>query len=289
MTVERQRTGFAPALIGALTLHVAVLLAGILAWPFMGKPISPANVTAVTIVAAAPSIPPPAEKAPRPAPPTSPEPAPTPTAPPPPAPAPPVPPRPKPLPPKPAPPQPTPTPAPAPKPLPPKPTPPKPTAQAQPAKPTKPSQDLDLGALSASLDKSTSRKGPGAKGPPKLELSQIERLDQGASSAADKTATVDAAAAVGARLNHLWNKRCEVEGFRQLDDIRVQFQLTPEGGLQGAPQVVSAHKSDPVWQAAAEAAVRAVYQAQPFTELPRQTYSQWRTFTANYQAKEACK
>jgi outer membrane biosynthesis protein TonB len=288
--MEQQRTNFGPAAIAALALHAAVVLIGFLAWPWMGKPISPASVTAVTIVASAPSIPPPAQKAPQPAPPTAPEPAPTPVAPPPPAPAPPIPPppTPRPPPPKPAPPRPAPTPTPTPAP---KPPPPKPTAQAQPAKPAKASQDLDLSALASSLDKASKgdpRKGQGAKGPPKLELSQIERLDQGSSPAA-KAATVDAAAAIGARLNRIWNKRCDVEGFRTLDDIRVQFQLTPEGGLQGAPQVISPRKSDPVWQAAADAAVRAVYQAQPFTELPRQTYSQWRTFTANYQAKEACK
>ncbi len=80
-----------------------------------------------------------------------------------------------------------------------------------------------------------------------------------------------------------------MEGFRNLDDIMVQFHLTPDGALDGAPQVVSPRRSDPVWQVGADAAVRAVYQAQPFHGLPKQTYSAWRTFTARFQAKEACK
>jgi colicin import membrane protein len=92
-----------------------------------------------------------------------------------------------------------------------------------------------------------------------------------------------------ARLNRLWNKRCDVEGFRNLDDIMVQFHLTSDGALEGLPQVISPHRADPVWQAAADAAVRAVYQAQPFAGLPKQTFSDWHTFNANYQAKEACK
>jgi hypothetical protein len=34
--------------------------------------------------------------------------------------------------------------------------------------------------------------------------------------------------------------------------------------------------------------VRAVNQAAPFTELPRQTYGQWKSFTAIFNGREAC-
>jgi colicin import membrane protein len=271
MAAPGQRTNFAPAMLAALLLHAALLIGGLVVWPWMTQPIAPGAVTAVTLVAAPPAPLRPAEQSTEPAPPTAPEPTPEP-APPPPAAAP-----------KPAPaPPPKPIPAPKPAPEPPKPA---PKADAKPAK----DDSLDLNALASSLAKQAaktdSRRGPGAKGALRPEQAQVARMDPGAAEAA----TTDAAAAVGARLNRIWNKRCDVEGFRNLEDIQVQFHLTPDGDLEGAPQVISPHRADPVWQAAADAAVRAVYQARPFKELPKQTYSQWRTFTANYQAKEACK
>ena len=39
----------------------------------------------------------------------------------------------------------------------------------------------------------------------------------------------------------------------------------------------------------AEAASAVAASAAPFRELPKQTYSSWRTFTAVFDAKEACK
>ena len=267
--MERQRTNFAPAMLAALLLHLGALVGGLIVWPLMNKPLPVGSVTAVTLVAGPPAPPRPAEEAPKPAPAAAPEP--TPVAPlPPPAPAP----------------KPTPTPPPKPQPAP-KPQPEPPKTKAQAAKPSQ-TDSLDLAALTSSLDrqaaKSDARHAPGVKGPLRVEQAPVARLDPGAAEAA----TNDAAAAVGARLNRMWNKRCDVEGFRKLDDIQVQFQLTPDGDLEGSPQVVSPRRTDPAWQAAADAAVRAVYQAKPFRELPRQTYSQWRTFTANYQAKKAC-
>jgi outer membrane biosynthesis protein TonB len=268
--MEQQRTNFAPALLAAFLLHLGLLAAGLIAWPWLSKPIPPGAVTSVTLVAAAPAPLSPAEQAPEPAPATAPEPSPTPVQPPPaPAPTP----------------APTPPPKPAPTPKPAPPEPPKPQAKA--SKSAK--DDSFLSTLTSSLDKQAAKadahRGPGAKGALRAEQADAARQDQGAAEAA----TVDAENAVGARLNRIWNKRCDVEGFRNLEDIHVQFHLSPDGDLQGAPQVTSAERSDPVWRAAAEAAVRAVYQAQPFRDLPKQTYSQWRTFTANYQAKEACK
>jgi protein TonB len=143
--------------------------------------------------------------------------------------------------------------------------------------------------LTSSLDKQAAkadaRKGPGAKGPPQPEQALVARMDPGAAQAA----TTDAAAAVGARLNRIWNKACGVEGFRDII-VQVRFNLTQEGAVDGTPQVLNepAAPSD-VWTTAKDRAMRAVFQAAPFRELPRQTYSSWRTFTAVFDAKEACK
>jgi outer membrane biosynthesis protein TonB len=272
MATRAQRTNFAPAMLAALLLHAGLLVGGLIAWPWFNTPIPPGAVTAVTLVAAPPAPLRPAEQAPQAAPAAAPEPAPTPVAPPQPAPAP------------------TPAPPPPPtKPLPiAKPPPEPPKVKPQQAKPA-PKDSLDLAALTSSLSRQAARsdvrKAPGERGALRPELAPVARMDPGAAEAA----TTDAAAAVGARLNRIWNKSCGVEGFRDIV-IQVRFNLTSDGAVDGAPQVLNEPAApSAVWTAAKDRAVRAVFQASPFRELPRQTYATWRTFTAVFDAKQACK
>jgi colicin import membrane protein len=158
-------------------------------------------------------------------------------------------------------------------------------APAKPQAKSKASDSDFLSSLTKSLDTSTSqaRHTAATRGPPRTETAPTARIAPGA-----EQATADAASAVGARLNRIWNKSCGVEGFRDLV-IQVKFNLTPDGALQGSPQVLGPSQGgNPVWQAAADRAVRAVIQASPFGELPRQTYGQWKTFTAIFDGKTAC-
>jgi protein TonB len=281
------RSDLKPSILAAVALHGVVLGSGLLVWPWTGKPVQIANVTAVTLTPSPAAPPPPALQAPE----AQTAAAPDPIA----KPAPPVPPQLTPSPPVPTPPKPA-AAKPQPAPTPPKPAPtptkidphaiPKPT-QSKPQSKTK-AEDADfLSSLTSSLDKSAakSQAKPSAatRGPPRVETAPVARDGPGA-----EQATADAASAVGARLNRIWNKSCGVEGFRELV-IRVKFNLTAEGALQGPPQVLdAAQPGNAVWQAAADRAVRAVRQAAPFSELPRETYSQWRTFTAIFNGKEAC-
>lgn len=287
--MRRERTNLTPSLLAALGLHLLVFVSGLIIWPWFGKPLQIANVTAVTLTPSRSAPPPPALQSPderaAAAPEITPKPA---------KPAPPPPPQPKaepkPEPPRPVPAKPEPALAPTPKPS---------------AKPK--NEKLDLSALTTSLDKSvktqsrtktrdsldlnalTSSLDKGAKpqvatkGAPRFETAQTARNDPGAAAA-----TTDAAAAVGARLNRIWNKSCGVEGFRDLV-ITLRFHLTIEGQLIDQPEVVSAPQlGNSVWVAAVDRAKRAVNQAAPFTELPRQTYGQWKTFIANFDGKQAC-
>jgi outer membrane biosynthesis protein TonB len=283
-----ERTNLTPALLAALALHILVLAGGLLVWPWFGKPIEVANVTAVTLVPSAPRAPPPpALKAPEEQQAAAPVPTPTPSPPVPPPPAPQ--PKPQPVPPEPAAaPQPQPSPTPKPK--------PKPKdrldlsalsnslqSQVKPEPKAKPRRDsFDLNTLANSLD-ADQKPSAAARGPARSQAAPVARTDPGA-----QQATNDAAAAVGARLNRIWNKSCGVEGFRDIV-IRVKFNLTIDGQLLGAPQVLDrAPPGNAVWQAAADRATRAVVQAAPFSELPRQTYGQWKSFTAIFNAREAC-
>jgi outer membrane biosynthesis protein TonB len=285
---DEPRSGLAPSALASLLLHALVLGAGLIVLPWFGKPVQIANVTAITLTPAPPAPPPPALQAPEAQTSAAPEPTPRPAPPVPPTPAP-EPPKPTPQPPKPAPPKPQPAPTPAkPTPTPPKIDPkamPKP-APAKPRAKTKAADSDFLSSLTTSLDKSAAsqtRQQSATRGPPRTETAPTARIDPGA-----EQATADAASAVGARLNRIWNKSCGVEGFRDLV-IHVKFNLTPQGALQGAPQVLDPPQAgNGVWQAAADRAVRAVVQAAPFAELPRQTYGEWKTFTAIFNGKEAC-
>jgi protein TonB len=285
------RESLTPSMLGAVALHLAVLVSGLIVWPWFGKPIQIVNATAVTLVPSKAAPPPPALQAPEEHEAAAPEPTPKP--------APPTPP--------PPPPQPKAQPKPAPEPTPPPPAATKP--QPSPTPKPKPKQEsLDLNALTSSLDKSAktqakpkptrdsfdlaalansldqpSKPSAAARGPARYATAPTARIDPGAAQA-----TNDAAQAVGARLNRIWNKSCGVEGFRDIV-IHVKFNLTIDGQLLGSPEVLDrAPPGNSVWQAAADRATRAVRQATPFNELPRQTYNQWRTFTAIFDGKTAC-
>jgi protein TonB len=162
-------------------------------------------------------------------------------------------------------PQPAPTPAPTPTPTP---------------KP-KPEKALDLDALSASVSKMVKPPKPSsaAKGPARPETATQARPTVGAGlSAAALTGLSD-------ELQRRWNPNCDVEGGRDVQ-VRVAFVIGAGGQVVGdvAPQIKGAQTA--VSQAAADRAVRAVYAAAPFRNLPREFYGN--KIAVNFNAREAC-
>ena len=276
--MNRRGVNFAPALVAALVLHLAVLVGGLVVWPHKDPPILPTGVTTVTVVdapaadlrpavaaeeiaLAAAEAPVPEAALEPPSPVASPEP---------------------------------PAPAPPPQPAAAKPslTRPSPSAKPAPAKPppkaaAKPtSPGLDLEALTTSLAKSARAGGARSsapKGANRAETALAARQGKGAADAA----LSDASALVGERLNRMWNPNCSVEGAGAVI-VRVQFNLTEEGELDGPPQLLD-HGSSAVWQAAADRAVRAVAQAAPYKELPKASYKQWKSFRARFNGEQACR
>ena len=177
-------------------------------------------------------------------------------------------------------------PEPEPVPTPPAPTPkaPKPVEKVpavKPAPPVKPEKSLDLDALSASVSKMVKPTKPSsaAKGPARPETATVARttVGEGVSGAA-LTGLID-------ELQRRWNPNCDVEGGRDVQ-VRVAFVIGAGGQVVGnvAPQIKGAQNA--VSQAAAERAVRAVYAAAPFRNLPPQYYGDKIAVTFN--AREAC-
>lgn len=258
-----RRIEVSPAALGSIGLHVAVAAAFMITWG--NRDLKVGSVVPVTIVSTAPDTDtrpaiqgpetldaatedPVAEAPPEPAPP----------------------------PPTPAPPPPTPKAAPTP-------TPKAPTPVAKtPAKPAEKSFDLD--ALSASL-KAPARNAPqrpsaAPKGQTRAETAPIARQTAGTGLAAGA-----AVQGLAEELQRRWNPNCEVEGGRDVV-VRVKFQMGIGGQVVGdvTSQIVSARS--PVSQAGAERAVRAVYAAAPFRNLPREIYGNGINVT--FDARKAC-
>lgn len=160
---------------------------------------------------------------------------------------------PEPVPPAPAPPTPAPTPAPVPvkKAAPPRPTPPRatPPARPQPTRPAPPREPtLDLDSLA----------GPPRPGPrpgPRPPTGQT-----GAGSAPQ--ATGPQITAVFNQVYPNWILPCDIPGA---DALRIQMDVTldEQGRITAGPSLIGA-RSDPVWRAAADGAVRAIRQTAPF-------------------------
>lgn len=166
----------------------------------------------------------------------------------------PTPPEPVPPEPLPAPPRPTPTPAPVKKATPPRPTPPRPTPppRPQPPRPTPPREPtLDLDALA----------GPPRPGPRPGPRAPTGQTGAGAAP----RATGPQITAIFNQVYPNWILPCDIPGA---DALRIQMDVTLDerGRITAGPTLIGA-RSDPVWRAAADSAVRAIRQTAPF-EVP---------------------
>ena len=285
------RRELSPALAGSVLLHGAVAAALLISWNFsrnlkVGAVVPVTIVTNASTTDLAPAVEAPVEQTaqaetPVPQAPLEPVPAPQPTPQPPapaPAPAPrPVPQRPTPTP---APAVKTPTPQPAPKAAQPaKPTPPAPAAKAQP----KADKGLDFDALLASINKNAKSGGGRPSSAPKSETRPAT-----APQARPNLGSGQAAAALSGlteELQRRWNPNCEVEGARDVL-VRVTFKIGPGGQVVGDVGSSITRGQGAVAQASADRAVRAVYAASPFRQLPRDFYGQ--SVVVNFNAREAC-
>lgn len=268
-----RRFEVSPAAIGSLALHLGVAVAMMV--HFGSRELKVGSVVPVTIVSnAPPAPPPPAVQGPEELPAQAEEPTPEPQ---PPTPEPPAP-QPKP----------TPTPPPKPTPTPPPKTAPTPTPKAAPPKATQPApkpapKGLDLDALDASLAPSKptgGRASNATKGPSRAATSPTPRDTIG-----DTLAAGQAIRGLADELQRRWNPNCDVEGGRDVL-VRVTFLIGAGGGVSGTPAVEIASARNDVAQAAADRAVRAVFAASPFRNLPREFYGQ--RVKVNFIAREAC-
>ena len=156
---------------------------------------------------------------------------------------------------------------------------PKPEAKAAPQPPPKPKERVfDPSKTAALLDK----RDPTRQSITGAALNSSASLGSTHGTAA--TLSQSELDAMRARLASLWNVQPGVEHPEELY-VTVRIRLTPDRRLAAPPQVVSTGSS-PRYQAAADAAVRAVLQGQPYTMLRDETYDQWKYMDIDFDPKQ---
>ncbi|MEZ5826938.1 MAG: hypothetical protein R3D30_07495 [Hyphomicrobiales bacterium] len=170
-------------------------------------------------------------------------------------------------------------PAPQPKPTAPtrKPEPPKQQAKAETPKaapaPKKPAFDTDR--ISALLDKIPDAVDE----PAPQELAEEEKPVAGQTTGTEMSMSINELDALRARISDCWTPPPGGLGADAIV-VKIRLKLNQDGTLEGYPTVAN-NGSSPFFQAAADSAVRAVFQCQPYT-LPVEKYALWRDMILNF-------
>lgn len=152
-------------------------------------------------------------------------------------------------------------------------------AKTAPPQPPKPKQEraFDQSKIAALLDK----RDPTRQAIAGATLNASASLGTTRGTAA--TLSQSELDAMRARLASLWNVQPGIEHPEELF-VTVRIHLGLDRRLTAPPQVVSTGSS-PRYQAAAEAAVRAVLQGQPYNMLRDETYEQWKFMDIDFDPK----
>jgi colicin import membrane protein len=154
------------------------------------------------------------------------------------------------------------------------------------AKPKKPKPkvtkkpDFNTDRIAALLNKI-----PDATDEPAPVLPADEAPDKvrGQSNGSEMTMSVNEIDALRARIAQCWSPPPGGLGADQIV-VKLRLKLNEDGTLVGYPTVAN-RGSSPFFQAAADSAVRAVYQCQPYA-LPNDKYALWRDMILNFDPSE---
>lgn len=82
-----------------------------------------------------------------------------------------------------------------------------------------------------------------------------------------------------------WNLAPGMEGAKHVH-VRVHLKLNRSGEIVGEPKLIVTGGHKATQQAMAAAAMRAVLQAAPFKNLPRDQYEDWKEVVVNFDASD---
>jgi outer membrane biosynthesis protein TonB len=150
-------------------------------------------------------------------------------------------------------------------------------AKPKPAKPAPKKRDFNADRIAALLNKIPDAADEATPvvpddGPPAKKV-------KGQSNGTEMTMSVSETDALRARIAQCWSPPPGGLGAEQIV-IKLRLKLNEDGTLVGYPTVANSDSS-PFFRAAADSAVRAVYQCQPY-ELPSEKYALWRDMILNF-------
>ena len=162
-----------------------------------------------------------------------------------------------------------------------KPDKPKDKPKTKPAPQTETKRDVNADRLAALLNKiPDAAREPQAIDPPQ---NTPRRPVKGQSSGTQMTMAVNEIDALRAKIAQCWSPPPGGLGADAII-IKLRLQLNEDGSLVGYPTVANSSGS-PFFQAAADSAVRAVFQCQPY-ELPAAKYALWRDMILNFDPRQ---
>jgi outer membrane biosynthesis protein TonB len=147
---------------------------------------------------------------------------------------------------------------------------PKPDAAAK-----KKGSDFDTDRIAALLNKIPDASNE----PTPNEPAQQTKPARGQTSGRDLSISVNEIDALRARIAQCWSPPPGGLGAGEIV-VKLRLKLNEDGTLVGYPTVANSGSS-PFFQAAADSAVRAVYQCQPYA-LPADKYALWRDMILNF-------
>jgi hypothetical protein len=147
---------------------------------------------------------------------------------------------------------------------------PKPDAAAK-----KKASDFDTDRISALLNKIPDASNE----PTPNELAEETKPAHGQTSGRDLSMSVNEIDSLRARIAQCWSPPPGGLGAGDIV-VKLRLKLNEDGTLVGYPTVANSGSS-PLFQAAADSAVRAVYQCQPYA-LPAEKYALWRDMILNF-------
>jgi chemotaxis protein histidine kinase CheA len=144
-----------------------------------------------------------------------------------------------------------------------------PTAKATPPKkPAPPAPKFDPHQVAALLDKRDATRVAAAG----ETLNPTPSL--GLASGRSAQLSMNELDALRARLAQLWNPPAGAQDPRELV-VEVRIRLKPDGTLAASPEVLTGGRT-PLFLAARDSAIRALYRGQPFNMLRPEHYEQWK-------------
>lgn len=158
----------------------------------------------------------------------------------------------------------------------------KPKQASAPKKPAPPAKkrDFDTDRIAALLNKIPDAANAPA---PVVPSDETPSKVRGQSNGTEATMSVNEIDALRARIAQCWSVPPGGLGAEQIV-VKLRLQLNEDGTLLGYPSVANSGSS-PFFQAAADSAVRAVYQCQPYA-LPSEKYALWRDMILNFDPRQ---